>query len=165
MQVNYFTLPEESTPALIRQVTIENVSRKKYAIELLDGLPSIIPYGMTDWLLKNMSRTVEAWGKVRNLKHQAPFYHLKVVVSDRPAVSHITEGNFYFAFEKGGRSSSLLPPIRINKILAISADRGGRRYLWKLPGFYLSGKILHSKTIRGSQKTRNVQPHPVRHEF
>ena len=111
VQVNYFTLPEESTPALIRQVTIENVSRKKYAIELLDGLPSIIPYGMTDWLLKNMSRTVEAWGKVRNLKHQAPFYHLKVVVSDRPAVSHITEGNFYFAFEKGGRSSSLLPPI------------------------------------------------------
>lgn len=111
VRVNYFTLPEESYPALIRQVTIENTSGKKYAIELLDGLPSIIPYGMTDWLLKNMSRTVEAWVMIRNLKTKAPFYHLKVVVSDRPAVSHITEGNFYFAFEKGGRSSSLLPPI------------------------------------------------------
>ena len=111
VRVNYFTLPEEPYPALIRQVTIENISEKKYEIELLDGLPSIIPYGMTDWLLKNMSRTVEAWVMVRNLKYRAPFYHLKVVVSDRPAVNHITEGNFYFAFEQGNRRAPLLPTI------------------------------------------------------
>ncbi len=97
-RVNYFTMPQEDFPALVRRVTIENISRKKYAIELIDGLPVITSFGIKDWLAKNLSRTVEAWIKVRNLKNKAPFFHLDVEVSDTPDVVHITEGNFYFSF-------------------------------------------------------------------
>jgi len=109
-RVNYFTLPEENFPALIRQVTFENISRQKEAfLEVVDGLPVFLPYGMSDWLTKNMSRTVEAWMKVRNLESRAPYYQLNVEVADKPDVTHITEGNFYFAFESG--KTRLLPAI------------------------------------------------------
>ena len=70
---------------------------------------SIYPYGLKDWLSKNMSRTVEAWMTVHNIKNKAPFYQLKVEVADTPQVTPISEGNFYFAFESG--SGKLLDMI------------------------------------------------------
>jgi len=84
--VNYFTIPQEDFPALVRRVKIENLSRAKISVEMVDGLPMIMPYGLSDWLIKNLSRTVEAWVKVRNVKERAPYYHLKVEESDTPAV-------------------------------------------------------------------------------
>ena len=110
-RVNYFTMPDESFPALVRRVTIENVSKKNYSLEVIDGLPSIMPYGIKDWLIKNLSRTVEAWIKVRNLKNKAPFFHLNVEVSDTPDVKHIEEGNFYFSFDPNKKKPELLDAI------------------------------------------------------
>ena len=97
--VNYFTMPQEPFAALVRNVTIENINRKKLNIQCVDGLPAINPYGLKDWLAKNMGRTVEAWMTVRNIKNKAPFYQLKVEVADTPQVTPIQEGNFYFAFD------------------------------------------------------------------
>ncbi len=111
IQANYFTMPQESFPALVRRLTIQNLSKKKYRLEVMDGLPVIIPSGMTDWLMKNMSRTAEAWIKVNNLKNKAPFFHLNVVVSDTPSVMHILEGNFYFVFDPSSSSKKLLDVI------------------------------------------------------
>jgi len=99
--VNYFTMPQEPYAALVRHVTIENTGRKKLDIQCVDGLPAINPYGLKDWLSKNMSRTVEAWMTVHNIKNKAPFYQLKVEVADTPQVTPINEGNFYFAFDSG----------------------------------------------------------------
>jgi len=97
--VNYFTMPQEPFAGLVRQVTVENTGRKKLDIQCVDGLPAINPYGLKDWLSKNMSRTVEAWMTVHNIKNKAPFYQLKVEVADTPQVTPIVEGNFYFAFD------------------------------------------------------------------
>lgn len=107
--VNYFTMPEEPYAALVRRVTIENISRKDLSVECIDGLPVINPYGLKDWMAKNMSRTVEAWAAVHNVGRKAPFYQLKVEVADTPQVKHIDEGNFYFAFDEG--SGKLLNPV------------------------------------------------------
>ncbi|MBP7162296.1 MAG: hypothetical protein KBB26_02055, partial [Candidatus Omnitrophica bacterium] len=109
--VNYFTVASENYPALVRRVSWENLSRKNMRIECVDGLPLIMPYGMRDWALKNMSRTVEAWVSVNNLKHKAPYYHLNVEVADSPQVQHITEGHFYFCFTEGAPKPVLLDPI------------------------------------------------------
>jgi hypothetical protein len=106
--VNYFTLPEEPYAGLVRRVKIENLSSKTLSIQMIDGLPALIPYGMKDWLCKNMSRTVEAWVKVTNVGKKAPYYQLNVEVADTPQVTHISEGNFYFAFDAAGK---LLDPI------------------------------------------------------
>ena len=77
IRVNYFTIPHESFPALVRSVTITNTSKKNYQLELIDGLPAFMPYGMSDWVMKNMSRTVEAWVKVQGIKDKTPYYDLK----------------------------------------------------------------------------------------
>ncbi len=99
VRVNYFTMPQEPFAGLVRRVTIENTGTKKLDIHCVDGLPAINPYGLKDWLSKNMSRTVEAWMTVHNSKSKAPFYQLKVEVADTPQVTPISEGNFYFAFD------------------------------------------------------------------
>jgi len=98
ISINYFTLPQEPYAALVRKVSIENISKKNLQIECIDGLPAINPYGLKDWLGKHISRTVEAWTAVRNVSKKAPFYQFKVEVADTPQVTPIKEGNFYFAF-------------------------------------------------------------------
>ena len=111
VRVNYFTLPQEPLAALIRRVTIINLGRKKWNVELVDGLPVFFPYGLNDWAAKNMSRTVEAWVNVRGVDKKTPYYHLRAEVADTPQVKHIKEGNFYFSFEKDGAKAKLLEPI------------------------------------------------------
>lgn len=111
ISVHYFTMPEEPYAALVRRVTIANLKKERADIELVDGLPIIIPYGLKDWASKNMSRTVEAWIQVGNIEKKAPYYHLKVEVSDTPQVAHIKEGNFFFSFQPGGPNARLLTPL------------------------------------------------------
>jgi len=101
--VNYFTMPQEPFAGLVRRVTIENTGRKNLHFTCVDGLPVLNPYGLKDWLSKNMSRTVEAWMTVHQVKNKTPFYQLKVEVADTPQVTPIHEGNFYFAFDTQAR--------------------------------------------------------------
>lgn len=111
IRVNYFNVVQDDFPALVRRVTVTNISRKNYRVEMVDGLPTIVPYGMKDWLLKNMSRTAEAWVKVLHAQKKTPYYHLNVEIADTPDVRHIAEGNFYFAFASGSGKAKLLEPI------------------------------------------------------
>ncbi len=82
VEVEYFTLPEERFPAFSRTLRITNLSAKKRAIEVLDGLPAIIPFGFDDSLLKRISNTIAAWCEVENLAARAPFFKLKVAPAD-----------------------------------------------------------------------------------
>jgi hypothetical protein len=109
--VNYFTMPEESFAALVRRVTVENISKASMSLQMIDGLPGIIPFGQNDWVMKNMCRTIEAWYKVRNLDRKAPYFQLNVEAADTPQVKHIKEGNFYFAFDPKAKPGVLLPSI------------------------------------------------------
>ncbi|MBF0486082.1 MAG: hypothetical protein HQL16_06180 [Candidatus Omnitrophica bacterium] len=109
--VNYFTMPEEPFAALVRHVTIQNLSKSALSVEMVDGLPVIIPYGQNDWIMKNMCRTIEAWYKVRNLDRKAPYFQLNVEAADVPQVKHIKEGNFYFAFDPKAKAGALLEPL------------------------------------------------------
>ena len=111
ISVNYFTMPEERYAALIRRVTITNLKKALQSVELIDGLPVLNPCGLKDWASKNMSRTVEAWVQVGNIEKKAPYYHLKVEVSDTPQVQHIKEGNFFFSFNREGGKERLLDTI------------------------------------------------------
>ncbi|MFH1359936.1 MAG: hypothetical protein ABIJ41_02745 [Candidatus Omnitrophota bacterium] len=111
VRVNYFTLPEEPYAALVRDVTIENVGTKRVTLEVIDGMPEIIPFGLIDRLQKDISHTVEAWKQVLNLENKAPYYNLKVVISDRPQVKSISEGHFYFSLLHEGRKPKPLNPI------------------------------------------------------
>src|SRR5262249_39074262 len=88
LQVNvlYFTLPGESFAGLVRKVTITNSASHPVELEVLDGLAQIIPYGVNNWLLKEMNKTLEAWMEVFNQDQGIPFYRLRSTVADKVEV-------------------------------------------------------------------------------
>jgi len=98
VSVLYFVLPGESFPGLVRQVTLENTGDRALDLELLDGLPQIVPYGATNALLKDMSRTLEAWMEVTNIAQGIPYYRLRTMAGDETEVEELTGGFFYVAW-------------------------------------------------------------------
>ncbi len=108
VNVLYFTPPNEPFAALVRRVTIQNISTRAIALEVLDGLPAIVPYGLNQFFLKEMGHTAEAWMGVFNLENGVPFYRLRSSMADSPEVETVEAGHFYLAFVEGG---GLLTPI------------------------------------------------------
>ncbi|MFO7660670.1 MAG: hypothetical protein R6V77_07135 [Candidatus Cloacimonadaceae bacterium] len=106
--VEYFNVPQEPYAGLVRQLTIRNLNQEPVKMQVLDGLPLIIPYGLDDWGLKHMRRLFEAFVEVTNLESKVPFYKLKVEPADRPDVVKIKKGNFYLGF---GPDSKIVTPI------------------------------------------------------
>ena len=50
LQVNvlYFTLPGEPFAGLVRQVTVKNLVSEPVELEILDGLPGVVPFGVNN---------------------------------------------------------------------------------------------------------------------
>lgn len=111
VNVSYITIPNEPFAALARKVSLTNISKKKVDIEIIDGLPQVISFGITEDLYKLTGRTIEAWVKVSNLENKAPFYALKVKPNDTPELEYVERGNFYLACETGDRAGRILKPI------------------------------------------------------
>jgi hypothetical protein len=109
--VDYSTVPQDRYAGLIRRLRIENLNAHEIALEGLDGLPVLVPYGVDNYGLKNMRRTIEAFVEVRNLDRQVPFFKAKVEPADRPDVREITRGHFYVGFETDGTAVRLATPV------------------------------------------------------
>jgi hypothetical protein len=110
-KVEYFTIPQSNYAGLVRIVTIKNTSRRKLSIRLLDGLPRIVCFGIANLFLKKLSRTIEAWMRVENLKALVPFYKVNVDPIDRAQVVHIEGGNFFMGFHDVAGKATLIKPI------------------------------------------------------
>lgn len=98
IRVDYFTLPQAAVPALVRRVTITNTSPTPQHIDIVDGLPQVLPYGMDQWCTKNMSRTAEAMMAVDGVADNTPFYRLKAFPGDSPVVLPVVGGNFFAGY-------------------------------------------------------------------
>jgi len=151
VKVNYFTLPEEPYSALVRQVTVENVGDKVCDFEIIDGLPLMVPYGLGEWAIKNMSRTVEAWVRVRNVEEKAPYYHLNVEIADTPEVKHIKQGNFFFSMDAD--TNELLEPI------VEASCVFGQAYDFIAPQNFID----HEFVVPEEQQTSNRTPSAMSH--
>jgi len=114
--VEYFTLPNENIPALVRILSIKNTSAKPQKLSCIDGLPMINPFGTDDGTLKNMSRLGEGWfGGVKfTPEHQLPVYKLDVEPADRPEIIEIKAGNFYGGFYNDSAGCTTLPDFIID---------------------------------------------------
>lgn len=88
------TVPGRSWAGLARTLSVKNTGDKKISVELVDGLPSILPYGVHTYLIKHMSRTTEAWMNTENISNTA-YFKLKVEMLDKPGIEYIKAGNFY----------------------------------------------------------------------
>ncbi|MBO5473956.1 MAG: hypothetical protein J6A08_09255 [Lachnospiraceae bacterium] len=94
--VTYYTLPEENVGALVRKVEITNLSGEAREVEVLDGMPALIPYGVSNEDLKTMGNLVKAWMQVEHVETKAPFYRTRASIVDTAAVTEVIEGNFAF---------------------------------------------------------------------
>ncbi len=150
--VRYFTAPNEPLAVLVRELVLHNISNGPLSFELLDGLPQVHPYGMNEYFVKHMSRTIEAWMVVENCQKKAPFFRLKVDASDKPEVVVIEEGNFFFSVfeERGGRTRLLDPIVDSAKIFGSLLDYSFPKLFsestpYKAPG----DQVMENKTPCG----------------
>jgi len=147
--VNYFTVPEDGFPGLVRTLTIENLGTDDISLEGLDGLPIIVPYGVDDFCLKNMRRTIEAFVEVTNCENKAPFFKAKVEPSDSPVFNRIEGGHFYFGFEPKGSDTKLLEPIVDPAVIF------GSHYDFSTPRRFIE---MATDGLVGDQRTENQLP-------
>lgn len=107
------TLPEAAVAGLLRRVEITNTSPVSLAIEVVDGLPQVLPYAMNQWILKFMSRTSEAFMRVEGVASRVAFYRLRVWPTDSPQVEPVVAGNFFAGFRDGQLNPVIVDPERV----------------------------------------------------
>ncbi len=98
--VRYFILPGEDIGALVREVTVENLGEARH-VELLDGMPQIILYGISNGQYKEMANLYKSWADIKNLEHNAPIYTMRASSDDSAEVSEIRGGWYYCAVRDG----------------------------------------------------------------
>lgn len=108
VEVSYFHMPNEDYAGLVRQVKVTNLSNSPRKIEMLDGMPEILPYGVENAQYKEIGNLVRSWMDVTNLEHIIPFYKVRSSIHDEAEVREIKRGHFYLSFSDDER---LIAPI------------------------------------------------------
>jgi len=145
VRVVYFTLPQESLPALVRSVTIENMGNTPLHADVLDGLPQVVPFGLQDNPLKSMSRTMEAFAEIRHVTEHLPFFKLKVEPSDKPEVQWIEGGFFAFTMHQGQSV-----PVIVDPDLVFGVDTSFRAPLAFMANADINAYQSRRDTLTGS---------------
>lgn len=149
--VEYHTLSNEPMGALIRNLTIKNTSKLVKKLEIIDGLPQVVPYGANDRFLKELGRTIEAWMQVEFVtKFKAPLYNLAVDPADTPQVKYIQGGNFYYSYAYVGKVKKdaqfiVDPQLVFGAVNTFNYPRSFCRENFKVP----AEQISSSKTPSG----------------
>lgn len=104
----YFTLPSENLGALVRKVTIKNIGKEKSIIEILDGMPALLPYGVNISSMKNMGQTTKAWMQVEDVLKATPYFRVRVSMEDTADVHEIEGGHFYLSYDEEGNKLPIL---------------------------------------------------------
>lgn len=104
VKVSYSTLPGEKIAALMRVVEITNLSDRKRELEILDGMPAVVPYGVGQESLKMMAQTTKAWMQVEDSEKKVPYYRVRVSMEDSAVVKKVEGGNFAFGTLADGSS-------------------------------------------------------------
>lgn len=110
-RVDYFTLPGEKTGALVRKLTITNNAEKKIRLQVLDGMPVLIPYGVDMSNIKEMGQTVMAWMQVEDVETKVPYFRARASIVDTATVTPVLGGNYGFAVDpEGNRKKAVIDP-------------------------------------------------------
>lgn len=107
--VTYFTMPGESYAAIVRKVEVENLDTVQKVIELLDGIPQILPFGVSNKSFQESANLMKAWFDVYNTNNRIPYYKLRASTADTIEVDEYEQGNFYLSFSS--ESNGLIAPI------------------------------------------------------
>ena len=108
VKVCYYVLPNERLGGLVRTVTVANVSKQDANMEILDGMPALIPCGVNLARIKEITQTAKAWMQVEDVEKKIPYFRTRASLDDSAEVSMIEAGNYALGFQEDG---SLLPMI------------------------------------------------------
>ena len=122
-QVSYFTLPGESVGALVRTLTVTNTAGRAASVELLDGMPALIPHGVPLSTIKAIGQTAKAWMQVEDVASRTPYFRARASLEDSAEVSAIEAGHFALGFEEDGA----LLPMLVDPSLVFAYDTSLRR--------------------------------------
>lgn len=103
----YFLLPNENVGALVRGLTIQNCGKTPLELELLDGMPAIVPFGIGDWHLKCMTQTAKAWMEVANMGSGAVGFRVRASLEDSARVEPINGFTFALFMDETGKQLPL----------------------------------------------------------
>lgn len=95
--VKYFLLVQEEIPGFIRKVNVSNLKKDNRTIDVVDGLPRIIPFGTDRDCINVTARHIEGLMQVYNIGN-FPVYKLKINPEDKPEIEILQGGNFYASF-------------------------------------------------------------------
>ena len=123
IRVRYFTLPSSEFASLVRIVELKNITTRPRDLEIIDGLPGILPYGCKNLFLKDLARTLEAWMQ-SYLNKDLAFFKLKVSPQDIAQTIYIQGVNFYFScfFSKKNEIKFLRPIIDSHLLFGEDSD-------------------------------------------
>ncbi|WP_460055967.1 hypothetical protein [Spirochaeta dissipatitropha] len=153
-RVDYFTVPDENFAGIMRRLTLRNLSSSTKSMEVLDGLPLIIPFGVDNLNLKYMRRLVEAFVEVVDSQSGAAFFRSKVKQEDSPEVVKVEEGNFYLAYtESGEHLEQVIPIVDPQKIFGSFSD-------FRYPVEFMEASPF---SVKGAQMKENVLPCAMGH--
>ena len=126
--IEYTTLPKENFGGLIRRVSIKNLNENEDRnIEIIDGIPEIIPYGVSNTVYKEMGYTARAWMEVMNIENKIPYYKTRTSLKDSESVEE-TKGGYYFISTSDNEM--------LNKIYDVEVIFGNNVDLQKPEKFY-----------------------------
>jgi hypothetical protein len=135
VRVRYFTLTDEPLAALVRTMEIRNIAGHRRSLELLDGLPMVVPHGLDNFMLKNMRNLAPCFCAVSGLETKIPGLRAKTSTGDEALVEEIREMNFFFGFEQSG-SRELLQPIVDARMVFGSAGYPAQAETFYSPAFH-----------------------------
>jgi hypothetical protein len=92
--VTYFTLPNAPMGALVRKVSIKNLTQEAREIEMVDGLTQLLPSGIDYGGYKAISNLLQSWMQADIKPHYA-FYRLRASTADSSQVDAVHHGNYY----------------------------------------------------------------------
>ena len=104
----YFGVPGERTAALARMLTVTNRSGVPVSLELLDGMSALVPYGLNQDFLKNMSNLAKAWMQAEDMENGRAYFRVRASLEDGAIVREVKGGNFCLGWDEAG---TLLQPI------------------------------------------------------
>lgn len=106
--VLYFGVPGERTAALARVLTVKNTGETPLELELLDGMPAVVAYGVNQDTLKNMSNLAKAWMQVEDIDVGRAYFRVRASMADTASVTRVEGGNFCLAWDEAG---AVLKPL------------------------------------------------------
>lgn len=109
--VEYFPVTGENYGALVRRLTIKNISAKTIRLRVTDGLPVLVPYGIDDESLKYRRYLMEAFITTEWVHPAVPMFRIKVEQKDSPDVTEVQAGHFSLCFSRYRGRDKLMRPV------------------------------------------------------